>query len=132
MIPTWTCYIIYKNNNTYCGITNNVIRRLKQHNSIIKGGAKATTSKGPGWQYLCHITGFQNKIQVLQFEWAVKHVLPNEGYGLVMRIKRLFHVLNSYKWTSKAPIASTIPLTVHWFYYFDTSHYSLPDYISQK
>ncbi len=128
----WVCYIIYKNNNTYCGITNNVTRRLKQHNSIIKGGAKATTSKGPGWNYLCQISGFQNKIQVLQFEWAVKHVLPNEGYGLFMRIKRLFHVLNSYKWTSKAPIASTIPLTVNWFYYIDTNHYSLPDYISQK
>ena len=128
----WVCYIIYKNNNTYCGITNNVTRRLKQHNSVIKGGAKATTSKGPGWNYLCQITGFQNKIQVLQFEWAVKHVLPNEGYGLFMRIKRLFHVLNSYKWTSKAPIASTIPLTVNWFYYIDTYHYSLPDYISQK
>ena len=132
MYIKWVCYIIYKNNNTYCGITNNVTRRLKQHNSVIKGGAKATTSKGPGWNYLCQITGFQNKIQVLQFEWAVKHVLPNEGYGLFMRIKRLFHVLNSYKWTSKAPIASTIPLTVNWFYYIDTYHYSLPDYISQK
>jgi len=40
-------------NRTYLGITNNLKRRIRQHNCEIKGGAKATTSmKGNGnWIY---------------------------------------------------------------------------------
>ena len=33
------CYIVYdKFGNTYNGFTNNLERRIKQHNSILKGG----------------------------------------------------------------------------------------------
>ena len=40
-------------NRTYLGITNNLERRIRQHNCEIKGGAKATTCmKGDGnWIY---------------------------------------------------------------------------------
>ena len=31
----------------YCGITTNLARRLKQHNGVIKGGAKYTRSRAP-------------------------------------------------------------------------------------
>ena len=31
----------------YCGITTNMERRLKQHNGVIKGGAKYTRSRSP-------------------------------------------------------------------------------------
>ena len=47
-------YVVYllvntDNNRTYVGITNNSTRRLRQHNSEIKGGARYTTSqKGNG------------------------------------------------------------------------------------
>ena len=57
-------YIVYLlintsniNNYTYLGITNNSIRRLRQHNGEIKGGAKYTHSfKGDGiWKYYLKI-----------------------------------------------------------------------------
>ena len=31
----------------YCGITTNLERRLKQHNGVLKGGAKYTRSRSP-------------------------------------------------------------------------------------
>tara|TARA_Y100001972_G_scaffold103365_1_gene129588 strand:- start:99 stop:344 length:246 start_codon:yes stop_codon:yes gene_type:complete len=31
----------------YCGITTNLERRLKQHNGVIKGGAKYTRGRRP-------------------------------------------------------------------------------------
>ena len=39
------CYFLYNvsNKKNYIGITNNVTRRLRQHNKEIKGGAKYTT-----------------------------------------------------------------------------------------
>jgi putative endonuclease len=44
----WTIYILECGDKTlYCGITNNIENRLKQHNSEIKGGAKYTRSRQP-------------------------------------------------------------------------------------
>ena len=40
----WKCYIIYNKNKSYVGITNNLNKRIRQHNGMIKGGAKYTTS----------------------------------------------------------------------------------------
>ena len=46
------CYIlINSNNHTYVGSTNNLARRLRQHNGEIVGGAKSTRGKGP-WRFL--------------------------------------------------------------------------------
>ena len=49
------------NNRTYLGITNNLERRLRQHNNEIKGGAKYTHNfKGNGmwyyYRYICNLT----------------------------------------------------------------------------
>ena len=42
----WFVYLLENsfNNKTYLGITNNMDRRIKQHNGILKGGAKYTTA----------------------------------------------------------------------------------------
>ncbi len=65
-------YIIHSDfERTYCGVTNDLIRRLKQHNGIIQGGAKAT--RGRSWEYFFIIEGFQDKIEALQFEWKMHH-----------------------------------------------------------
>jgi structure-specific endonuclease subunit SLX1 len=44
---SYICYILRSDNpkysnRTYTGITNNSTRRLRQHNGIIKGGARAS------------------------------------------------------------------------------------------
>ena len=37
------CY----DNSFYCGITTDLVRRLKQHNGVISGGAKYTRGRRP-------------------------------------------------------------------------------------
>ena len=65
-------YIIHSDfERTYCGVTNNLIRRINQHNGIINGGAKST--KGREWEYFSIITGFNSREELLQFEWRMHH-----------------------------------------------------------
>lgn len=104
----YVCYIIKSTNinfinRTYVGSTNNINRRLKQHNRILKGGAKAT---GIGYPYTIHclITGFTDKITALKCEWLLKHPngkkYGNSNYGnLIGRIKALNYLFqHSDKW----------------------------------
>ena len=60
-------YIVYIlvntfNNKTYVGVTNNPIRRIRQHNGELVGGAKYTTSnKEEGkWEYFGFIKNVEN------------------------------------------------------------------------
>lgn len=128
----WQLYIIENKGCTYVGVSPDPIRRLRQHNGEIKGGAKYTTSKGPGWEHVCLISGFQDKIQAMQFEWAVKHVQPRNAGGIINRLKKLCVVLNKNKWTSKAPHACGIPLIIKWKKKYDFGEYSLPVYITEQ
>ncbi len=65
-------YIIHSNfERTYCGVTDNLERRIKQHNGIIAGGAKST--RGKEWDYYCIIEGFRDRKEALQFEWKMHH-----------------------------------------------------------
>ncbi|SFV81176.1 COG2827: putative endonuclease containing a URI domain [hydrothermal vent metagenome] len=44
----WTVYLLRcVNDSLYCGITNNLAQRIKQHNGELKGGAKYTRANGP-------------------------------------------------------------------------------------
>ena len=114
MDKPWIFYIIVNKNNTYAGVSPDPVRRLRQHNGEICGGAKYTTSKGPGWTHICLVSGFQTSQQALQFEWAVKHVAPRNKGGIGQRIQKLFKVLCKERWTSKAVLAETVPLTIVW------------------
>ena len=93
------CYILgNENNSTYNGCTNNLKRRLRQHNGEITGGAKATRNKGP-WNYICIMEGFTDKIAALKCEWKIKHPTgkrrrPICYSGVKGRIKSLNLVLN--------------------------------------
>ncbi len=125
----WSFYIIGNDRSTYAGVSPDPARRLRQHNGEIKGGAKYTTSKGPGWRHICVISGFQDKIQAMQFEWAVKHVPPRNAGGLVNRIKKLYEVLKRERWTSKSPLSSSVPLHIVWHAENPCKDIILPDYI---
>jgi predicted GIY-YIG superfamily endonuclease len=100
-IGTYICYMIHHHfQNTYVGITNDFTHRLKQHNGIIKGGAKAT-KKFEDWTLGYYISGFESKNEVLSFEWHMHH--PNgkrkkdstskNYYGVCGRIRALCEVL---------------------------------------
>ena len=107
----WYCYILHsttKNNITYNGATNNPIRRLRQHNGEIKGGAKATSKNRPH-QIYCLITGFNNKKEALRCEWRIKHPTnqrrrPYEYCGIDGRIKGLNLILQDTKFTSNSEL----------------------------
>ena len=68
----------------------------------------------------------------MQFEWALKHVPPRNAGGMKNRIKKLNILLNKERWTSRAPLAETMPLTIEWI---DSSYRvpsdSLPVYIEE-
>lgn len=73
----WLCYILRSKNplypnKTYIGSTNSAKRRIRQHNGIIVGGAKATRIMRPN-EIICVITGFSDHISTLRCEWLLKH-----------------------------------------------------------
>ncbi len=100
------CYIIYSpsKNRTYVGYTVEPTRRIRQHNGIIKGGAKAT-SVATDWRFLAIITSdsptFTN-ILALSIEWHLKHPSGNRRTkdvkyrGIDGRLNAIIEVLNRY------------------------------------
>lgn len=108
----WFCYILRcvddkHKNLTYNGSTNNIIKRLRQHNGIIKGGAKAT--KGKQWEIYALMTGFSDHNNCLSCEWRIKKPTgqrkrPAKYCGVNGRIKGLNEVLVLDKWTKKCTI----------------------------
>ena len=129
----WVCYIIKNKNCTYAGVSPDPVQRLRKHNGEIKGGAKYTTSKGPGWKHICIISGFKTKIESMQFEWALKHCgrSRNTG-GIINRINKLEILCNKERWTTKSPLAKNRPLTITWIdNSFRPKEYNLPFYINE-
>ena len=107
----WYCYILKTSNPlfsncTYNGSTNDLSRRLLQHNGQKGGGAKATSGKGP-WEYYAILTGFATHKEALSCEWKIKHptgkkLRPKKYCGVFGRIDALNLVLSLDKWTSKS------------------------------
>jgi predicted GIY-YIG superfamily endonuclease len=59
-----------KPSNTYCGITNNRARRIRQHNGELKRGAKQTRANRP-WRMVAVLNGFETKDDAQRFEWSM-------------------------------------------------------------
>lgn len=61
-------------NKTYLGITNNLTRRIRQHNKEIKGGAKYTSInlQNGKWKYHLYVTQL-TKSQALSYERIIKN-----------------------------------------------------------
>jgi len=96
------------NNNTYIGATVDLNRRLRQHNSEIKGGAIATTSKvkkGEIWERIIYVKGFPSWSAALQFEWRWKQIsrkISNFKNIIERRLIALKKLLSLEQSTSKA------------------------------
>ena len=132
MTDNWSFYIIKNKECTYAGVSPDPVQRLRKHNGEICGGAKYTLSKGCGWEHICLVHGFHDKIQSMQFEWAVKHVKPRNVGGIESRIRKLITVLNQNKWTSKSPDANSVNLTLEWKQKcYRPNDISLPVYVSE-
>lgn len=65
-------------NRTYTGITNNSVRRLKQHNGILKGGARSTQKIRP-LEYFIKIINL-TKSEALSIERRIHHMKKQKRY----------------------------------------------------
>ena len=129
----WFCYILRNKlpqfqNNTYNGSTNNPIRRLRQHNEEIKGGARATHGKGGAWEICSMLSGFPDHINALSCEWRMKCPSGRPGkrerkyQGVEGRIRSLNEILPLERWTGKCIIDNKdLKLKLHILK--DVSHY---------
>tara|TARA_B100001059_G_scaffold81079_1_gene78997 strand:- start:404 stop:886 length:483 start_codon:yes stop_codon:yes gene_type:complete len=108
----WYCYILRNKlekfkNNTYNGSTNNPMRRLRQHNEEIKGGARATHGKGGAWEICVMLSGFPDHINALSCEWRMKCPSGRPGkreskyHGVKGRVSSLNDILQLPRWTGK-------------------------------
>lgn len=94
----YVCYVLISelNHTTYCGVTNNPQRRLRQHNGEITGGAKYTRKFRP-WSYAFLIEGFRNRSEAMSFEWQMKNMKNVIGSPLESRkINRRFLLLQRH------------------------------------
>ena len=76
----WGCYLIKSKshpNHTYIGSTNNITKRLKQHNSLLSGGAKAT-KKHKDWELVKYVSK-EFKSDAMSFEYYWKHYKSSSG-----------------------------------------------------
>lgn len=103
-MENWKVYLLQATdgtNRTYVGATIDVERRLKQHNGILSGGAKATS--GGQWKRICHVVGFPHERAALQFEWKWKNLSKHQkGTAIQRRIKALCLIFGLEKTTQKA------------------------------
>ena len=72
-IPTkiWTVYLLECGDKTlYCGITNNLENRLKQHTGELPGGAKYTRARKP--LKVVYQEGVDSRSEALKRELSIK------------------------------------------------------------
>ncbi len=71
---SYVCYVLRSRASpcrTYCGTTNNLTRRIRQHNGELVGGARATKTGRP-WLVAAVISGFLNSSEALRYEYFTK------------------------------------------------------------
>lgn len=81
-IPSgWYVYFLKSTNTnrTYIGMTNDVLRRLSQHNGELVGGAKYTVSGRP-WSVHMVLGPYETKSQACKVEWRAKRFRGAERF----------------------------------------------------
>jgi len=86
---------------TYVGVTNDVSKRLRQHNGELAGGAKAT--RGKQWRVAAVADGFVSNHAALSVEKA----LHNKGCAMVRRHPGMSPLERRLKCVAKTLAAST-------------------------
>ena len=83
----WLIYILEcRDGSLYCGITNNIEKRLKQHKGEIIGGAKYTRSHWPCKLVYKEKSASQSK--ALQREVIIKKMSKVEKQTLINSLKQ--------------------------------------------
>lgn len=75
-------YILLCSDNTYyIGKTNNMVKRLKAHNGLLKGGAKYTRSRRP--VSIVYYESLASKSEALKREYFLKQLSRTEKESLI-------------------------------------------------
>ncbi|MGI9945734.1 GIY-YIG nuclease family protein [Vibrio hyugaensis] len=83
---SWSVYLIRDNRNAlYCGVTNDVQRRFKQHQN--GKGAKALKGKGP--LILEWSSSFENKSVAMKAEYFIKQLTKAKKEQLVKEVAEI-------------------------------------------
>lgn len=108
------CYVLANDysphiNRTYNGCTNNIKRRLRQHNQEISGGAKYTRSFGnKSWKIIALLYGLPNYKNALQCEWKIRFPTGKKKCHKfrkpIGRIKAINKIIKLHYWTSNSII----------------------------
>ncbi len=117
---TWFVYVLTSPQSTipYIGKSNNLDRRLRQHNAELVGGARRTKMAlhgGKGsWTRELHVSGFPDERAALQFEWRLQRERRKGPTGktlspLKKAVRALHVVLGLEKPTRSALPFSTYP-----------------------
>jgi len=105
-------YLLKNDNKSYVGYTNDFYRRWKQHNGMLKGGAKYTTRNNNGnndWEPICIVDGFICKKEAMRCEWKLKR-----ARGYLNRIKNIDYIFNNnQKFTNKGSNIDTLNLKIY-------------------
>ena len=103
-------YLLKNDNKSYIGYTNDFFRRWKQHNCILKGGAKYTTINNKNsWEPICIIDGFVCKKEAMRCEWKLKR-----ARGYLNRIKNIDYIFNNEEqFTKKGANINTLNLKIY-------------------
>ena len=64
---------------TYFGTTCDLVHRIRQHNGLIVGGARATSTTRP-WRVAMVVRGFSDRSAALRFEWFCKQKHSKKAY----------------------------------------------------
>ena len=69
----WLCYVLLSDSaeRSYVGITNDLDRRVAQHNGELPGGAKSTRAGRP-WSVAIKHGPYATRSEALQVEYLVK------------------------------------------------------------
>jgi predicted GIY-YIG superfamily endonuclease len=69
---------------TYCGSTNDLVHRIRQHNGVIKGGARMTSTTQP-WRVAAVVYGFKDQHDALRFEYFTKMKHSRKAFSAAMK-----------------------------------------------
>ncbi len=79
---SWIIYILECcDESLYCGITNDIERRVKQHSGELKGGAKYTLSRRPC--NLVYLEKSANRKEALIREFEIKQMSKSQKRELI-------------------------------------------------
>ena len=81
-IKQWVVYLLVCADNTiYTGITNDLNKRIRAHNGLIKGGARYTSKRRP--VRILRFFEVENKSTALKIEYKIKKLSRQEKLNLI-------------------------------------------------